>query len=520
MSSPGRLFTALPQGLASLGLRRGQVAKGAGRERAGPPEHSPLVRRVCPALAAAHCEPLCGLVLPPGPLSADAQLLEQWKQEEALGRSREQPLGASPQETWASVCGNGQASPEKFRATSPALPQPCSASRSWLVRWSAAGPRGAAAPGSLGPPVGSISLFALAEPRWARGPGLSRIPARGCGGTAASTRTDGLCQEWPPHPDAPAWHWGPRLDPGRRQWPQAVAPLPGSQNGSGARMGSPSEAAAGLPACVGLLAPVWGCWHGPCPCVGLWPPAHQTVARPPGQLAVGCESPIRHGWGSRPTSPAGSARSRIGGGWLVRRGRPQRQIRGVHCSFLLSSPGVWGWCQWSESVRGSGVRDQAGSVWDRAPAVRGPPLTRPCDRIADELELIRPSVYRNVARQLNLSLQSETVVTDAFLAVAAQIFSAGITWGKVVSLYSVAAGLAVDCVRQAQPAMVHALVDCLGEFVRKTLATWLRRRGGWTDLLKCVVSADPGRRSHWLVAAFCSFGRFLKAAFFLLLPER
>lgn len=60
--------------------------------------------------------------------------------------------------------------------------------------------------------------------------------------------------------------------------------------------------------------------------------------------------------------------------------------------------------------------------------------------------------------------------------------SLGITWGKVVSLYSVAAGLAVDCVRQAQPAMVHALVDCLGEFVRKTLATWLRRRGGWVSL--------------------------------------
>ncbi|KAH0509322.1 Bcl-2-related ovarian killer protein [Microtus ochrogaster] len=96
----------------------------------------------------------------------------------------------------------------------------------------------------------------------------------------------------------------------------------------------------------------------------------------------------------------------------------------------------------------------------------------------------------------------------------------GITWGKVVSLYSVAAGLAVDCVRQAQPAMVHALVDCLGEFVRKTLATWLRRRGGWTDVLKCVVSTDPGFHSHWLVATLCSFGRFLKAAFFLLLPER
>ncbi|XP_006875276.1 PREDICTED: bcl-2-related ovarian killer protein [Chrysochloris asiatica] len=168
---------------------------------------------------------------------------------------------------------------------------------------------------------------------------------------------------------------------------------------------------------------------------------------------------------------------------------------------------------------------RAGLAWN-APDRAAPPggrLAEVCAvllRLGDELELIRPSVYRNVARQLNLSLQCETVVTDAFLAVATQIFSAGITWGKVVSLYAVAAGLAVDCVRQAQPAMVHALVDCLGEFVRKSLANWLRRRGGWTDVLKCVVSTDPGLRAHWLVAAFCSFGRFLKAVFFVLLPER
>lgn len=55
----------------------------------------------------------------------------------------------------------------------------------------------------------------------------------------------------------------------------------------------------------------------------------------------------------------------------------------------------------------------------------GPPLTRPRGRAGDELELIRPSLYRNVARQLNVSPHSETAVTSAFLAVAAQIFSAG-----------------------------------------------------------------------------------------------
>lgn len=141
-------------------------------------------------------------------------------------------------------------------------------------------------------------------------------------------------------------------------------------------------------------------------------------------------------------------------------------------------------------------------------------------RLGDELERIRPGLYRNVARQLGLPLQSEAAVTEALLAVAAHIFSAGITWGKVVALYAVAAGLAVDCVRQAQPAMVHALVDCLGEFVRRSLAGWLRRRGGWTDVLKCVASAEPGFHAHWLLAALRGFGRLLKAAFFVLLPER
>uniref|UniRef100_A0A8D2CUA8 Bcl-2-related ovarian killer protein n=1 Tax=Sciurus vulgaris TaxID=55149 RepID=A0A8D2CUA8_SCIVU len=169
---------------------------------------------------------------------------------------------------------------------------------------------------------------------------------------------------------------------------------------------------------------------------------------------------------------------------------------------------------------------RAGLAWsapERAAPAPGGRLAEVCAvllRLGDELEQIRPSVYRNVAGQLHLSVQSEPVVTDAFLAVAGHIFSAGITWGKVVSLYAVAAGLAVDCVRQAQPAVVHALVDCLGEFVRRTLAAWLRRRGGWTDVLRCVVSRDPGLRAHWLVAALCDFGRFLKAVFFVLLPER
>lgn len=55
----------------------------------------------------------------------------------------------------------------------------------------------------------------------------------------------------------------------------------------------------------------------------------------------------------------------------------------------------------------------------------------------------------------------------------------GVTWGKIVSLYAVAGALAVDCVRHGHPAMVHLIVDCMGEFVHKSLVSWLKKRGGW-----------------------------------------
>ncbi|XP_060049605.1 bcl-2-related ovarian killer protein isoform X2 [Erinaceus europaeus] len=71
---------------------------------------------------------------------------------------------------------------------------------------------------------------------------------------------------------------------------------------------------------------------------------------------------------------------------------------------------------------------RAGLVWSApapAPGGRLAEVSAVLLLLGDELELMRPGVYRNVARQLNLPLQSEPVVTDAFLAVAAQIFSAG-----------------------------------------------------------------------------------------------
>ncbi|KAG7250975.1 hypothetical protein CRUP_007629, partial [Coryphaenoides rupestris] len=67
--------------------------------------------------------------------------------------------------------------------------------------------------------------------------------------------------------------------------------------------------------------------------------------------------------------------------------------------------------------------------------------------------------------------------------------------------------------------MVHTIVDCMGEFVRKSLLPWLKRRGGWVDVTKCVINTDPSFRTHWLVSVLSTCGQYLKAMVFYLLRE-
>ncbi|XP_030015902.1 bcl-2-related ovarian killer protein homolog B [Sphaeramia orbicularis] len=139
--------------------------------------------------------------------------------------------------------------------------------------------------------------------------------------------------------------------------------------------------------------------------------------------------------------------------------------------------------------------------------------------LGDELECIQPSLYRNVARQLNISVAMEHMVSDAFIGVATEIFSTGITWGKVVSMYAVAGALAVDCVRQGHLTTVHILVDSLGQFVRKFLVPWLKRHGGWMEITKCVVKKELVPEHHWLTSIIESLKYFLTTVYVYIMKE-
>ncbi|KAJ0011621.1 hypothetical protein NQD34_012596 [Periophthalmus magnuspinnatus] len=139
--------------------------------------------------------------------------------------------------------------------------------------------------------------------------------------------------------------------------------------------------------------------------------------------------------------------------------------------------------------------------------------------LGDELECIQPSLYRNVARQLNISVAMANMVSDAFIGVATEIFSTGVTWGKIVAMYAVAGALAVDCVRQGHVSNVHAIVDSLGQFVRKYLVHWLKRRGGWMEINKCVVRKDLIPENHWMYSVIDSLKYFLTSVYVYIMKE-
>ncbi len=106
-------------------------------------------------------------------------------------------------------------------------------------------------------------------------------------------------------------------------------------------------------------------------------------------------------------------------------------------------------------------------------------------------------------------------------------FFQGITWGKVVAIYAVAAGLAVDCVRQGHPVMVHTIVDSLGEFVRRNLVPWFKKRGGWVCVhsLYChlheprLVLTSRGHLRKWSIVTIWSDAMLVHSILFFVLLQ-
>lgn len=100
-----------------------------------------------------------------------------------------------------------------------------------------------------------------------------------------------------------------------------------------------------------------------------------------------------------------------------------------------------------------------------------------------ELERMHPKLYTGIVRQTSAApggvLVSDKTAATLLVAIGHEQLKSDITWGKVVSVFAVAGGLAVDCVSQGHPEYVHGLMEAITEVLEENVADWVSTNGGW-----------------------------------------
>ncbi|XP_076283403.1 bcl-2-related ovarian killer protein isoform X2 [Lasioglossum baleicum] len=104
--------------------------------------------------------------------------------------------------------------------------------------------------------------------------------------------------------------------------------------------------------------------------------------------------------------------------------------------------------------------------------------------VGSELEKMHPNLFNRVARQIGCgSFSSEQSASEAIADVSREMIRNGeMTWSKVIALYAIAGGIAVDCVRQGKPEFLPAIQRGMKDVLEEDLGAWIQANGGWSAL--------------------------------------
>ena len=84
-----------------------------------------------------------------------------------------------------------------------------------------------------------------------------------------------------------------------------------------------------------------------------------------------------------------------------------------------------------------------------------------------------------------MTITNEKSIRGVLSSIAQELLKTDITWGKIISLYCVAGGLAVDCVHHGHPEYLFGLIEAMGLVVERDAAPWIAQQGGWVSFY-CV----------------------------------
>lgn len=131
---------------------------------------------------------------------------------------------------------------------------------------------------------------------------------------------------------------------------------------------------------------------------------------------------------------------------------------------------------------------------------------------ATVLETMHTKVYTNVCRQLSSSPNSLESAEDTAVLLTTFgriLFKNDVTWGKIVSLFSVTAALSIDLVRQNHEDFIPTLIEGFLGVIEDELVPFLSD-GGWSSLHVKLQNRKQSSTQQWslvlvLLAIFVFF---------------
>ncbi len=117
--------------------------------------------------------------------------------------------------------------------------------------------------------------------------------------------------------------------------------------------------------------------------------------------------------------------------------------------------------------------------------------------MSSEFEQLYPHLFEDLGTYLKMTYQIPNQVRNTYAVAAREIFKCGITWARVIALFTFTGALTVDCVKQGHGKFGNQIVDCMQKFVKDHLAPWIVSQGGWVGALAAYCFLNHfGRHSY------------------------
>ena len=125
-----------------------------------------------------------------------------------------------------------------------------------------------------------------------------------------------------------------------------------------------------------------------------------------------------------------------------------------------------------------------GHQWTNCPTVTDAPknLRMLMRERVDEFEERYAEQFKGLTDSLNINQEN---AFDTFHSVADEVFSNGISWGRIISLFSFGCSMAKQLAScMGCDGVIDSVVDWIAKYVDTNLRPWIMQHGGWVSFFE------------------------------------